>query len=381
LQLEGANEMINLTALLSEEPSKTDRIRYSRDSSPSVLVWNVTSKCNLRCIHCYSASSSDGELSHEQALKALVKFKEAGVKTILFSGGEPLLREDILELGRFTSSLGISPALSTNGTLITRDFAREIKRSGFSYVGVSLDGLESTNDLVRGKKGAFKEALKGMENALNGGMKVGTRFTITRFNADELFDLMDLAESIGIKRFCIYHLVYSGRAKPEHDLKREEKRKLVEKLIRKAGEMLEKGSKMQILTVTAPFDGIFLYLRLKEKEPEKAKEVLRYLRIQGGESSGSKLLRVDQSGWVYPNQFWEKRLGNIKERSLLEIISSDPLLAALRERPRRLSGRCGTCVFRDICGGFRARADQVFNDPFGEDPACYLSPEEIRGET
>ena len=310
-----------------------------------------------------------------------MKFKEAGVKTILFSGGEPLLREDILELGRFTSSLGISPALSTNGSLITRDFAREIKRSGFSYVGVSLDGLESTNDLVRGKKGAFKEALKGMENALNGGMKVGTRFTITRFNADELFDLMDLAESIGIKRFCIYHLVYSGRAKPEHDLKREEKRKLVEKLIRKAGEMLEKGSKMQILTVTAPFDGIFLYLRLKEREPEKAKEVLRYLRIQGGESSGSKLLRVDQSGWVYPNQFWEKRLGNIKERSLLEIISSDPLLAALRERPRRLSGRCGTCVFRDICGGFRARADQVFNDPFGEDPACYLSPEEIRGET
>ena len=374
--------MINLTALLSEKPGKTDKIRYSKDSSPSVLVWNVTPRCNLRCVHCYSASNSDGELSHEQALEALEKFKEAGVKTILFSGGEPLLREDILELGEVASSLGMSPALSTNGTLITKELAKEIKGSGFSYVGVSLDGLERTNDLVRGKRGAFREALAGMENALSEGIKVGVRFTITKFNADEVFELIDLSERIGIGRFCIYHLVYSGRAKPEHDLKREEKRKLVEKLIQKARTVVgaQHAVPLQILTVTAPFDGIFLYLQLKREEPQKAEEVLQYLRIQGGESSGSKLLRVDQLGWVHPNQFWERRLGNIKERSLLEIISQNPLLAVLRERPRKLSGRCGICAFKEICGGFRARADQVFGDPFYEDPACYLSKEEIRGE-
>ncbi|HID10302.1 MAG TPA: radical SAM protein [Candidatus Latescibacteria bacterium] len=372
--------MINLTALLSEEPSKTDGIRYSRESHPMVLVWNVTPKCNLRCLHCYSASSSDGELPHEEALRALAEFKEAGVKTILFSGGEPLLREDILDLGRFASSLNISPALSTNGTLITEEIAREIKRSGFSYVGVSLDGLERTNDWVRGRKGAFGEAIRGMENALSEGIRVGVRFTITKFNAGELFQLIDLAESIGIKRFCIYHLVYSGRARPEHDLKREEKRNLIEKLIRKAKGMIERGSEMQILTVTAPFDGVFLYLLLRREVPEKAEKALQHLKIQGGESSGSKLLRVDQSGWVYPNQFWERRLGNIRERSFSEIISTDPLLTALRDRPRRLSGRCGICLFKEICGGFRARADQLFKDPFGEDPACYLSIEEIKGE-
>lgn len=388
--------MINLTALLSEEPQRTDRIRYSKDSSPSVLVWNVTPKCNLKCLHCYSASSdviasttkqsdlpaasatqAGGELTREQALEALEGFKEAGIKTILFSGGEPLLRKDILELGEVASSLGISPALSTNGTLITKEFAREIKASSFSYVGISLDGLEKTNDLVRGKRGAFREALAGMENALNEGIRVGVRFTITKFNADELLGLIDLSERVGIQRFCIYHLVYSGRAKPEHDLKREEKRKLIGKLIQKAKTMLEMSSKLQILTVTAPFDGIFLYLLLKKEGSEKAEKVLQSLRIQGGESSGLKLLRVDQLGWVYPNQFWEKRLGNIREKSLLQVISENPLISALRERPRKVSGKCGICVFKEICGGFRARADQVFGNPFYEDPACYLSKEEI----
>ena len=368
--------MVNITALLSGEPDKADGTRYSGDR-PLVLVWNVTSRCNLDCVHCYSTSAFGDELSHEEALSAVDEFRRAGVKVLLFSGGEPLLREDVLELGKASSDSGIFPCLSTNGTLITKEFARGLKEAGFIYVGVSLDGLRGTHDEFRRREGAFREAMAGMERAAVEGMKVGVRFTVTKFNYHELYDLMDLADSLEVKRFCVYHLVYSGRAEPDHDLDLHRKRTLIEGLFRKARELLERDSQMQVLTVAGPFDGAFLYRKLAKEDPAGAKEALKALEAQGGESTGRKLLCVDPSGWVRPNQFWERRLGNIRERSLVDIISKDPTIDALRRLPEGLSGRCGRCAFKGVCGGFRARAEQVFGNFLAEDPACYLSEEEI----
>jgi len=370
--------MVNLTALLSGDAGRVDGARYA-GGPPLVLVWNITSKCNLKCVHCYSASGPGGELSHEEASEALRGFRKAGVDVVLFSGGEPLLREDIFELGRTASELGISPCLSTNGTLISREVAGGLKEAGFAYVGVSLDGLREAHDRLRGREGAFREALAGMERAAEEGLKVGVRFTITKFNAHELLELIDLADSMGIKRFCVYHLVYSGRAKPRQDLERPRKRALVQGLIRKARELLEGGSELQILTVAGPFDGVFLYRTLSEQDPGRAGKVLRALEAQGGEGSGRRLLCVDAGGWVRPNQFWERRLGNVRERGLGEVLSTDPLIEALRRLPEGLSGKCGRCAFKGICGGFRARADQVFGDFLAEDPACYLSEKEVEG--
>src|SRR3989338_3715565 len=108
-----------------------------------IVVWNITRTCNLKCIHCYSDSAHErypGELTTKEALSVIDDLAEYRVPAILFSGGEPLFRRDLFELVPYASSKGLRLVLSTNGTVINHTVAKIIRESGFSYVGVSLDG-------------------------------------------------------------------------------------------------------------------------------------------------------------------------------------------------------------------------------------------------
>ncbi|MGI6128276.1 MAG: radical SAM protein, partial [Planifilum sp.] len=199
--------MLAVSHLLADVSSYGDSLRFTSRSAGHrsgthkgagpVVVWNVTRTCNLRCMHCYSQSENrkyPGELSTEEALRVIDDLAEARVPVILFSGGEPFARPDLLDLARYAVSKGIRVTLSTNGTLISEETARQIREIGVGYVGISLDGVGEIHDRFRGKKGAFEGALRGIRNCLRQGQKVGLRFTINRHNADQVPAIFELME-------------------------------------------------------------------------------------------------------------------------------------------------------------------------------------------
>ena len=392
--------MIGISKLYCGTVEPSDALRYGRRSKdlPShllqfsadkrpVVVWNVTRACNLRCVHCYAKAQKQGgpeELTHEEGIALLDDLADFGVPVILFSGGEPLVRPDLIDLARYAVKKGMRAVISTNGTLISKDMAQELREVGLSYVGVSLDGMEEVNDKFRGKKGAFKEALEGIRNCQSVGLKVGLRFTINRMNASEIPRIFDLLEQEGIPRVCFYHLVYAGRGSNlvEADLSHEETRKAVDLIIDRTKELHDKGIAAEVLTVDNHADGPYLYLRMKREGNPRAKEVLELLKMNEGNNSGRGIGCVSWDGSVHADQFWRHySFGNVKERPFSEIWQdlSDPLMAKLKEKKKYVKGRCARCAWLDICGGnFRVRAEAVTGDVWAPDPACYLTDEEIK---
>lgn len=403
--------MINITRLYCGEETPSDDIRYgqkickehhgiplanknfegnippSASARRPIVVWNVTRTCNLKCIHCYTDSDSinyQGELSTEEARLMLKDLGEFKVPAVLFSGGEPLIRKDIFELASYGLECGVKPTLSTNGTLITPEVARKIKDTGFTYVGISLDGIGEVNDQFRGVKGAFSRAMQGFQNCVQVDQRVGLRLTLTRKNYQDLHKIFDFIEAEHIDRACFYHLVYSGRGSniQKDDLTHEESRKAMDIILDRADDFTRRGLDKEILTVDNHVDGIYLYLKLKEKNSQRAEEVMKLLKWNGGGlySTGVGIGEIDFLGHVHPDQFWlDHNFGNVKERPFSQIWmdTSDPLMAGLKNRKLLLKGKCAKCQWIDACGGsFRVRAWRVFDDPWMEDPQCYLTKEE-----
>ena len=305
------------------------------------------------------------------------------VPVLLFSGGEPLLREDLFELASLAQEQGIRVALSTNGTLITDKVAREVSNTGFAEVGISLDGIGLQNDRFRGKNGAYEAALEGIRNCIALGLRVSLRLTITRFNYQEIPAIFQLVEDEGVNRVCFYHLAYSGRGDSlrEQDITHSQTRLVVDIICERTLDFHRRDLQKEILTVGNHADGVYLYLKLRENNPQRATEVLDLLRRNGGNNSGIKIGAVDDLGNVHPDQFWwHYSLGNVHQRKFGDIWmdTSESLLRGLKNRKRLLKGRCARCHYLDLCNGnLRVRAEAVFGDVWAEDPACYLSDEEI----
>ena len=179
-------------------------LQFSKDKRP-VVVWNVTRRCNLKCVHCYAHAKGmdyDNEMSTQQGKELIDDLAQFGAPVILFSGGEPLVRKDLPELAGYAVEKGMRAVISTNGTLISSKTARILKDIGLSYVGISLDGMQQINDRFRGVKGAFQSALEGIKNCQDAGIKVGLRFTINKFNVNEIPHIFKLIEEMDIPRVC-----------------------------------------------------------------------------------------------------------------------------------------------------------------------------------
>jgi len=360
-------------------------LQFSEDKKP-VVVWNVGQRCNLKCVHCYSQSQDrkySGELSTEEGRALIDDLARFGSPVILFSGGEPLLRKDILSLAHLATEKGMRAVISTNGTLITRKMAGELKRIGLSYVGVSLDGMRETNDRFRGVEGAFDAALKGIRNCQEAGIKVGLRFTVNRRNALDIPEIFTLLEKENIPRVCFYHLVYAGRGSQliKEDLDHRETREVVDLIMDRTKDLHQRGRAMEVLTVDNHADGPYLYLRMCREGSSRAGEVLRLLQMNGGNSSGVGIGCVSWDGSVHADQFWRHHsFGNVRERpfSAIWMDTGEPLMVRLKEKKRHVKGRCASCRWIDVCAGnFRVRAEAATGDLWAPDPACYLTDQEI----
>ena len=360
-------------------------LQFSQDKKP-VVVWNMGQRCNLKCVHCYSSSKNkqyDNELTTAEGKTLIEDLARFGAPVILFSGGEPLMREDLLELAKYATGNGMRAVISTNGTLITKKIAVDLKKVGLSYVGVSLDGIGETNDRFRGLKGAFEMALTGIRNCQDAGIKVGLRFTINKRNSQDIAGIFKLLETEDIPRVCFYHLVYSGRASKlvKEDLDHHETRMVVDQIIDLTADLHSRGKPKEVLTVDNHADGVYLYLRKKREDPERAKQVLELLNMNQGNSSGNGIGCISWDGTVHADQFWRHySFGNIRDKNFSEIWTdlNNPLMAQLKHKVPHLTGRCAECKWKNICGGnFRVRAEAVTGNIWAPDPACYLSDEEI----
>jgi len=359
-------------------------LQFSEDKKP-VVVWNVTARCNLSCTHCYAATHGPvEELDTEAALAVIDDLAAFGAPVLLFSGGEPLTRPDILQLARHAAARGLRVVFSTNGTLIDARLAAEFKSIGLSYAGISLDGTEAIHDRFRRCPGAFQRSLAGIRHCRDAGVKVGLRVTMTKDNVADIPAIFDLMEAERIPRICLYHLVYCGRGAEiaSHDLDPAQRRATLDLIVERTARLHARGFPVEVLTVDNHCDGPYLYLRmLREKNP-RAEDVMKLLRMNGGNSTGHGLACISWDGTVYPDQFWRnKPVGNVREKPFSEIWGKPApgsLLALLREKKKHVAGRCAACRFLDVCGGnFRARAEAATGDLWGVDPACYLTDEEI----
>ncbi len=377
--------MFRLTQLLGEIARPT-AAGPRRDPPGPVVIWNLIRRCNLKCKHCYSISSDvdfPGELSTEQVFAVMDDLKAFRVPVLILSGGEPLLRHDIFDIANRAKAMGFYVGLSSNGALIDESNIGRIADVGFDYVGISLDGIGAVHDAFRGKPGSFDASLRGVRMCRDAGIKVGLRFTMTMDNHAQLDDLLDLAENEGVDKFYLSHLNYAGRGNKNRgdDAAREITRRKMEALFERAWGYVSRGQHMEIVTGNNDADGAFLYLWARQRFPEAADHLRAKLVQWGGNASGENVANIDNTGEVHPDTFWwSYSLGNVKARPFSEIWMdvSDPLMRGLKRRPREIGGRCGGCRHFAICGGnTRVRALQLTGDPWAEDPACYLTDEEI----
>lgn len=379
--------MINISKLYCGLAGKSDDLRYQGGNSPHpVIVYNCTSRCNLRCLHCYSSSEHNhrsNELTTAQAKRLLSGFVEVNCPVVLFSGGEPLLRSDLFELLAEAGRLGLQTVISTNGTLIDSATANKLAEAGVNYVGISIDGEEGFHDKFRQARGSFKAAVAGIQNCKKANLKTGLRFTITKANSEQIPAVFELAASIGVRRICFYHLIRAGRAKQlnEQVLTPKQTREILDVIIKKTDESVRNRLVDEVLTVGNHADGPHLLLKMTTEENRRCEKARQLLLANGGNKIGEKIVSIGWNGNVYPDQFWRNySLGNIKDKTFREIWedSTEPVLNKLRKKSEFADKRCLRCKWFDLCkGNFRFLGAEADAKYWLNEPACYLTDKEI----
>ena len=377
--------MFRLTHYLREMLAPTLQAGSRKPAGP-VVIWNLIRRFNLTCKHCYSISGDvdfPGELSTADVFQVLDDLKAARVPALILSGGEPLMRPDIFEISARAKSLGFYLALSTNGTLIGPELADRIAAAGYDYVGISLDGIGETHDRFRRSPGAFRAALNSLRMLRDRGVKVGVRFTMTEDNASHLPLMLDLVEEEGFPKFYLSHLVYAGRGNKNRgeDASWQATRDAMDMVIARALRFEREGRGIEIVTGNNDADAVYLLHWAARHAPDSVAHLRTVLARWGGNASGVNIANIDNLGNVHPDtMWWHHTIGNVRKRRFGEIWSdlSDPVMAGLRNVPRKIGGRCGGCAYFDICGGnTRVRALRITGDPWAEDPGCYLTDAEI----
>jgi radical SAM protein with 4Fe4S-binding SPASM domain len=403
--------MFSVSNILCDHAAGNERLRYGHraadrapgDHSPRkspqkgprnaprpVVVWAVTRACNLKCVHCYAsadASAAPHELSFDEGCALLDELKAYGAPAVLFSGGEPLVREDTLDLIAYARKIGLPCTLSTNGLLIDDPVAGRLAELGVKYVGISLDGIGKTHDKLRGQRGAFDRTLEAIRTCQRHGLKVGVRFTVHRFNLNHLDDIFALCLRETIDRLCVYHLAYAGRGGKMQlaDLTADQTRQAVDRIFELTREYHDRGTPLEVLTVGNHADAAYAVLALEQTDPQAAAAVAERLASNGGNRSGANICSISPQGDVHYDQFsWHYAVGNIRHQTFREIWGESPddfRLQQLRNRPAGLPDRCRGCRFLNLCNGnLRTRAESATGDWLGVDPSCYLKAEEIATE-
>ncbi|WP_456468104.1 radical SAM protein [Archaeoglobus sp.] len=350
--------------------------------APFQVVWDVTYACNLRCKHCYATAGKplEDELTTEEALETIDKFDKLGVTIISFSGGEPLVRKDILELTSYAAEKGIYVALATNGTLITEERAKQLKENGVSYLQISLDGTEATHDAFRGIKGCWAKTIEGIKNAVRQGFFVNVSMTVTKLNLHEVPQVIELCRKLGVNWFMHYNFIPTGRGREivNLDLSPEER----EELLRMLYSANSETSNLSLLSTAPQFARVALQCDAEFIPTHfynvNAGERLRQLaEFIGGCGAGRFYMSMRANGDIQPCVFFPLKIANIRDlsyRDLEDLWLHNPVFEELRNKD--LIEGCNQCSYRYYCGGCRARAYNYYGDYLKPDPGCINNQKE-----
>jgi len=345
---------------------------------PFMVSYSITTKCNLKCKHCYSESvgeASPDELSTEEAFRLVDDLSRWGIGLLIIDGGEPLCREDVLDVVKYASSKGIRTTIGSNATLIDEGMAKKLREAGVMAVAISIDGIDAvTHDSFRGISGAFEQTLKGIEACRNAGLPFQLNMVVRKDNFSQLEDMLRLALDLGANAAEVFDLVAAGRAKHECQelvLSLEERRQ--------AMEQLAQAQEDYPIVIRVPGCPMYpLLLQQKQIQPRHfPREMLRRVPYYDrGCAAGMPMgyVMVLSNGEVNPCMLLQARLGNIREQSIISIWENSPVLAKLRQRDL-LKGECGACQYKLTCSGCRGRAYEETGDMMASDPGCWLAPE------
>ena len=333
------------------------------------VYWETTSGCNLRCIHCRRLDVPDQpspqDLTTDQAKDLINELSSFGKPVLILSGGEPLLRRDILGIASYAKHAGLAVGMATNGTLVNENIAREIRDSGIHYASVSLDGaISRTHDIFRGA-GSFEKALRGFSHLREAGIKVQINLTVTRGNVREVSETYDLAARLGACALYLFLLVPVGCGEEIADsemLSSDEVERWLEWVDEK-----DKSGVLPVKAICAPH-----FYRVERQR----KGVLVHPDSQDSRKgclAGIHMCFVSNRGEVFPCGYLPVSCGNVTRKPLREIWRDSETLQKLRN-PDLLEGACGVCSFKTICGGCRARAYGVSKNLLAEEPYCAYQP-------
>jgi radical SAM protein with 4Fe4S-binding SPASM domain len=344
---------------------------------PFMVSYGITTKCNLKCKHCYSESvdqAAPDELTTQETFHLIDDLSKWGIGLLIIDGGEPLCREDLLDVVKYASSKGIRTTIGSNGTLIDEPMARKMREVGVMSVAISVDGADAqTHDAFRGISGAFEQTLRGIEACHNAGLPFQLNMTIRKDTLSQLGDMLRLAVEHGANAVELFDLVAAGRAKEEcrdQVLSPDERRQAMELLAD-----AQRDYPLIIRVIACPMYP--LLLRQKEIQPkyfptEMLKRIPYYGRgCAAGMPGGYVVIR--SNGEVNPCMLLQIKLGNVRERSIMSIWDNSPVLAQLRQR-KLLKDECGNCTYRDSCSGCRGRAYEETGDVMAADLGCWLVP-------
>lgn len=366
-------------ANLLEDISIYGIIKPQVTAAPFMIVWDFTSACNLKCVHCYERADKPmpDELKTEEAFELIDHLVDAGVVILAFSGGEPLLRKDFFEVLRYANKNGLYTSLATNGTLITSRVAKKLKKRGINYVEISLHGVDAkTHDDFTGVPGAFEKTIQGIKNCVKEGLYTCIATTVTKTNINQIPKIYKLACCLGVRKFVVFNFIPTGRGKNivDQDITPEQREKLSKFLFSKLID--SKGVEAYF---TAPQ---FARVALEEGHCIPATHFYPGKELQGklesiaefigGCGAGRLYCSIEPNGDVQPCVFMPIKVGNIKEFSLKEIWHGSDALKDLRDRSK-LKGNCNECKYKFVCGGCRARAYGYFKDIHAPDPGCIFN--------
>jgi len=352
--------------------------------APFLVVWDVTYACNLKCKHCYSnaGKSLDDELTTKEAKQVIDKLERACVPVIAFSGGEPLVRKDIFELTKYAHDKGIYVAVATNGTLITKNKAKDMKNAGIEFTQISLDGASAkTHNSFRGIDRVFEKTIQGIKNCVDEGFFVNIATTATKYNYKEIPKIIDLCEEIGVNWFMAYNFVPTGRGKfiSENDLNPVEREEILIGLWNR----LKNGENVNVLSTAPQFSRVALQAEIGKNEkiipthffnPNLSGELINLSEFIGGCGCGRFYCAIRPNGRIEPCVFFPLEVGNIKEDDFEDLWNNNHILKELRNKDK-LEGNCGKCDYRYYCGGCRARAYGYTGNYLASDPGCINNKE------
>jgi radical SAM protein with 4Fe4S-binding SPASM domain len=344
----------------------------------------------LHCRNCSNNSASRSEapeLSTEEGLALINDLAALKVPRLIFAGGEPLLRPDLLDLVASARKQNLKSGLATDGTLLTLGNDAELRGAGLNSVGILLERLGPGVDVHRGTPGAYQAVLEAFANCQAAGLEAEIRVPLTRWNYPELPAMLDLIEARQIRRVVFTHLIYGMFGYGiEDDTTHAEKRLALDLIFDRAEDFNRRGLNIAIATDGNHADAIYFYLRMMRANPASAAALYPSLRAMSADVQGAGvgIAGISANGDVHADPYWTNSvLGNVRETPFSEIWgkSTDPLLQGLRNRLPLLKGKCAKCRWKQACGGnVRVRAEKFFGDPWMTDPACYLTSNEIGKE-